>query len=78
MLPSGAQDEANFEKVHDLNPLGRGIEPADVVAALRYLVDSAGLTGQRLVLDGGQRFLGLPRDVQFLSPSGDGQFLETK
>jgi NAD(P)-dependent dehydrogenase (short-subunit alcohol dehydrogenase family) len=77
ILPSGEQGIENFEAVHDLNPLKRGIEVGDVVAALRYLIDSIGTTGQTLVLDGGQRFMGLSRDVQFLSPSGDGQFLET-
>ena len=66
MLPSGEQGEANFSTVHDFNPLRRGIEVSDVVAALRYLIDSDGMTGQRLVLDGGQRFMGLSRDVQFL------------
>ena len=66
MLPSGDQSEANFEAVHDLNALGRGVEVADALAALRFLIDSTGVTGQTLVLDGGQRFLGLGRDVQFL------------
>jgi NAD(P)-dependent dehydrogenase (short-subunit alcohol dehydrogenase family) len=66
MLPSGEQGEANFEAVHDLNPLGRGIEVRDVIAALRFLIDSPGMTGQTLGLDGGQRFMALPRDVQFL------------
>lgn len=66
MLPSGEQGEGNFAAVHDLNPLGRGIEIGDVVAALRFLIDSTGMTGQTLGLDGGQRFMGLTRDVQFL------------
>jgi NAD(P)-dependent dehydrogenase (short-subunit alcohol dehydrogenase family) len=66
MLPSGEQGEANFEAVHDLNPLHRGIEVGDVVAALRFLIDSGGMTGQTLGLDGGQRFMALARDVQFL------------
>lgn len=66
MLPSGEQGEANFSAVHDLNPLGRGIEVSDVIAALSYLIDSGAITGQTLVLDGGQRFMGLSRDVQFL------------
>jgi NAD(P)-dependent dehydrogenase (short-subunit alcohol dehydrogenase family) len=66
LLPSGEQGEENFAAVHDLNPLNRGIEVADVIAALRYLIDSPGMTGQTLVLDGGQRFMSLPRDVQFL------------
>jgi NAD(P)-dependent dehydrogenase (short-subunit alcohol dehydrogenase family) len=66
MLPSGEQDEANFQAVHALTPLNQGVEVADVVAALRYLIDSTTMTGQTLILDGGQRFLSLPRDVQFL------------
>jgi NAD(P)-dependent dehydrogenase (short-subunit alcohol dehydrogenase family) len=66
LLPSGEQTDANFKAVHGLNPLGHGIEIAELVAALRYLIDSPGMTGQTLVLDGGQRFMGLPRDVQFL------------
>lgn len=76
MLPSGEQGEANFAAVHDLNPLRRGVEVDDVIRALRFLIDSPAVTGQTLVIDGGQRFMALPRDVQFLSPSGDGQVLE--
>lgn len=66
MLPSGEQDQANFDKVHRHNPLKVGVEVADVVAAIRYLVDSRSMTGQTLALDGGQRFMALDRDVQFL------------
>lgn len=66
MLPSGDQGEANFAAVHDLNPLRRGVEVADVVRAIRFLIDSPGITGQTLSIDGGQRFMGLQRDVQFL------------
>ena len=75
-LVSGPQSRENFEAVHALNPLGRGVEVAEIVAALRFIVATPTLTGQVTTLDGGQRFLSLPRDVQFLSPSGDGQFLE--
>jgi NAD(P)-dependent dehydrogenase (short-subunit alcohol dehydrogenase family) len=66
MLPSGAQGADNFAAVHNLNPLRCGVEVADVIAALRFLIDSPAMTGQTLVLDGGQRFMALPRDVQFL------------
>ena len=66
MLPSGNQDAANFAAVHELNPLRRGIEVGDVVTALRFLIDSTGMTGQTLVIDGGQHFMALPRDVQYL------------
>lgn len=71
MLPSGEQDRANFAAVHHLNPLRRGVEVGDVIAALRFLIDSAGMTGQTLVLDGGQRFMNLARDVQYLEGSNE-------
>jgi NAD(P)-dependent dehydrogenase (short-subunit alcohol dehydrogenase family) len=76
MLRSPGQSDDNFTAMHMANPLRRGVEPTDVIAALRYLVAARSVTGQTLTIDGGQRFWSLERDVQFLSPSGDGQFLE--
>lgn len=67
-LVSGPQSRENFDEVHRMNALGRGVEAADVVAALRFIVASPVLTGQTITLDGGQRFLSLPRDVQFMEP----------
>ena len=66
MLPSGAQDDSNFARVHALNPLGCGVEPADVARALRYLIAATAVTGEVMTIDGGQRFWQLARDVQFL------------
>jgi NAD(P)-dependent dehydrogenase (short-subunit alcohol dehydrogenase family) len=66
MLRSSGQSEENFQAMHANNPLGRGVEPEDVVGALRYLIDAGAVTGQVIQIDGGQRFLGLSRDVQFL------------
>jgi NAD(P)-dependent dehydrogenase (short-subunit alcohol dehydrogenase family) len=68
MLRSPGQTEANFAASHAFNPLGRGVTPADVVAAVRYLVGAQAVTGQTLVIDGGQQFMALGRDVQFLAP----------
>lgn len=65
-LVSGPQSRENFDKVHGLNPLQRGVEVSEIVAALRFLIAVPTITGQTITLDGGQRFLGLPRDVQFL------------
>ena len=66
MLRSSGQSEENFEVMHANNPLRRGIEPEDVVAAIRYLIGATAVTGQVITVDAGQRFLGLGRDVQFL------------
>jgi NAD(P)-dependent dehydrogenase (short-subunit alcohol dehydrogenase family) len=67
-LVSGAQSRENFTQVHALNPLGRGVAVEEIVAALRFILATPTFTGQTIILDGGQRFLGLARDVQFLEP----------
>jgi NAD(P)-dependent dehydrogenase (short-subunit alcohol dehydrogenase family) len=66
MLQSSGQSEENFEAMHANNPLGRGVEAADVIGAIRYFVGARCVTGEILVIDAGQRFLALGRDVQFL------------
>jgi NAD(P)-dependent dehydrogenase (short-subunit alcohol dehydrogenase family) len=66
MLRSSGQSQENFEAMHADNPLGRGVEPEDVIGAIRYLTGARCVTGQTIVIDSGQRFLGLDRDVQFL------------
>jgi len=65
MLRSPGQSAENFEAMHAANPLKRGVEPADVVAALRYLIEADKVTGQCITIDAGHRFLRLGRDVQF-------------
>ena len=67
-MVSGPQSRANFEKVHSLNALRRGVQVEEIVAALRFIIATPSMTGQTILLDGGQRFLSLPRDVQFLEP----------
>ena len=65
-LVSGPQSRDNFDEVHDLNALKRGVDVAEIVGALRFIIATPTLTGQTITLDRGQRFLGLSRDVQFL------------
>ena len=70
-MVSGPQSRDNFDKVHALNALGRGVKVEEVVEALRFIIATPTLTGQTIMLDGGQRFLSLPRDVQFLEPNNE-------
>ena len=70
-LVSGPQTRENFDAVHRLNALGRGVDVEQVVAALRFIIATPTLTGQTITLDAGQRFLGLPRDVQFLEQENE-------
>lgn len=65
-LVSGPQSRENFDRVHTLNALGRGVEVGQIVGALEFLLATPTITGQTITLDAGKRFLGLPRDVQFL------------
>jgi NAD(P)-dependent dehydrogenase (short-subunit alcohol dehydrogenase family) len=65
-MVSGPQSRENFANVHAMNALGRGVDVADLVRALRFLIASPTITGQTITIDGGQRFLSLPRDVQFM------------
>jgi len=66
ILRSSGQTEENFRAMHGNNPLHRGVEPEDVLDAIRYLAGARCVTGQVLTIDSGQRFMALERDVQFL------------
>ena len=72
MLRSSGQSEENFEAMQAHNPLHRPVEPKDVIAAILYLAEAPTVTGQTIVIDGGQRFMALDRDVQFLGPGASG------
>src|SRR5690606_33867277 len=65
-LVSGPQSRESFDRVHAANALGRGVKVEELVAALRFIIATPTLTGQTITLDGGLRFLGLPRDIQFM------------
>lgn len=65
-LVSGPQTRENFSTAHRMNALGIGVDVAEIVATLRFLIATPTITGQTIAIDAGQRFLGLPRDVQFM------------
>ena len=64
-LPSADQPAVQFARVHDETPLGRGSTVADIVTAVRYVLSAASLTGQTIVVDGGQHLQPRARDVMF-------------
>ena len=68
MLKSPGQSEENYRAMHARNPLGRGVTPEDVMAAIDYLLAARSVTGEVLTIDGGQTFDPPGRDVQFLEP----------
>lgn len=73
-LPSGDQSESQFASVHQRTPLDRGSTPQDVSDAVRYLVGARAVTGETILVDGGQHLVRSERDVMFLDPAPDQDF----
>ncbi|TYC60966.1 SDR family oxidoreductase [Rhodobacterales bacterium] len=57
VLPSD-QTQEEFESRQEMTPIGPGLGPQDIVAAVRYLVSAPQVTGHTLVVDSGQRLMG--------------------
>lgn len=57
------QSEEHFAGQRAATLLGRGAEPREIAAALGFILDSPSLTGQVLMLDGGQHLAWETRDV---------------
>lgn len=53
-LQGGRQTDAQFRTQRENTVLKRGSNPADITAALGYILDAPALTGQLLCIDGGQ------------------------
>ncbi len=53
-LQGARQSDEHFAKQRQSTVLGRGSDPEGIVAALGYFLDSPGVTGQLLCVDGGQ------------------------
>jgi len=65
-LPSAGQTQDQFAAVHGRTPLGRGATVADIAGAVRYLVAADAVTGEVVLVDGGQHLAGSARDVMFI------------
>jgi alkylhydroperoxidase/carboxymuconolactone decarboxylase family protein YurZ len=65
-LVSGPQSRENFEAVHAMNPLRRGVTVDEIVAAVRFIIATPTFNAQTITLDGGQRLMGLRRDVAYM------------
>jgi NAD(P)-dependent dehydrogenase (short-subunit alcohol dehydrogenase family) len=53
-LPSARQSAEQFGRQCELMPLRRGTSPAEIAAALRFILSTPAMTGQMIALDGGQ------------------------
>ena len=53
-LPSPRQTQAQFDAVAQQIPLQRATAPAEIAAAVRFILAAPAMTGQMIALDGGQ------------------------
>lgn len=68
-LPSGDQPQSQFDAVHGRTPLARGSQPEDIAGAVLYLLGARAVTGETILVDGGQHLVPSARDVMFLDPA---------
>ena len=64
---SGSMSESEFASAHRMTVLQRSSTPADIARSVRFLLESAAITGTTLLVDGGQHLVGQARDVMFLA-----------
>ena len=55
-----------FDKLHQLSPLGRSSTPQDVASAVRFALENSSITGTTLLVDGGQHLMRFDRDFSLM------------
>jgi NAD(P)-dependent dehydrogenase (short-subunit alcohol dehydrogenase family) len=64
-LPSADQSQSEFEKAHQVTPMGYSSSAYDISSAAFFLANAKSITGTTLYVDGGQHLLASDRDVMF-------------
>jgi len=57
---------SDFEKAHQLSPLGRSSTPEDVAASVAFALTNQSITGTTLLVDGGQHLQRFARDFSMM------------
>lgn len=65
-LTSHMLDDAQFQKLHTLSPLGRSSTVEDVVNSVVFAVHNRAMTGTTLLVDGGQHLMKFERDFSLM------------
>jgi NAD(P)-dependent dehydrogenase (short-subunit alcohol dehydrogenase family) len=66
VLAAPGQAEADYKRLHDDTPLGRGPTPEQVAHAVQFLIENDAITGQTIYVDSGRRFRSSDRDMAFM------------
>jgi NAD(P)-dependent dehydrogenase (short-subunit alcohol dehydrogenase family) len=67
-LTSHMLNDAQFDALHQLSPLGRSSTPADVAATVKFALENQSITGTTLLVDGGQHLMRFERDFSMMTP----------
>lgn len=62
-LPAPGMTDAEFEKAHKDNPMEGGSTPEDIVRTARFILASPVMTGETILMDGGEHLMRRGRDV---------------
>jgi NAD(P)-dependent dehydrogenase (short-subunit alcohol dehydrogenase family) len=63
LAPNIRMDDEDFAKQSRLTLLGRGTSPAEISATVKFILSQPALTGQMIVLDGGQHLVWQTPDI---------------
>ena len=69
-LISGKQTEEAFQRAWRATPLGRSSTPQEIADCVRFILTTPSITGQTIILDGGESLQRRVRDVAFDLPPG--------
>jgi NAD(P)-dependent dehydrogenase (short-subunit alcohol dehydrogenase family) len=64
-LISGKQTETAFERAWKATPLQRSTTPDEIATCVQFILATRSMTGNTILLDGGESLGGRPRDVAF-------------
>ena len=64
-LPSGGQNQEEFERAHRMNPMQGGSTPEDIIRAVRFILATDAMTGETMIIDGGQHLDARNGDVMY-------------
>ncbi|WP_421787708.1 SDR family NAD(P)-dependent oxidoreductase [Hyphobacterium sp.] len=62
-LPAPGMSESEFETAHRDNPMRGGSTPEDIVRTVRFILASPAMTGETILMDGGEHLMRRGRDV---------------
>ncbi len=64
-LPSGGQSPDEFARAHRMNPMRGGSTPEDIIRAVRFILATPSMTGETIIVDGGQHLDARDGDVMY-------------